>query len=450
MKEHIKTALLTFLILLSFVQTGLLWYSSPSYEGNKQLYVTRPQIGSEKYNKKQMYELVAPHQIIWHHSGATAWILPEQNGYDNLIKSLHAGKLENLQLITPTAEQWNQMYQQATGVELRYFRDVPSEVISAFYLDDIDLSRLKWVSRIWVFIQNNQIITWIISDSEQKVMQAQTTIARFHSVLGEIAHQKMEPVDPFYTTGKFPLDTASSVPKFPHAFYLPKESVQATERVYELKKIQIDAMKSWLFNDPTLISRFTTQNGSNVYTDSARLLQYDNQKQEMTYTSSAKATEPASPSLELDRINRFVKKHSGWTGNYLLDRITQNSDNATNHYHFRLIVDGLPVYWPATIQSKNPDLDPFGIELESTEDEVSMYQRSLWYLSSDPQERKAVQLPNKDSVLKLLNQNDIAPTNVRDLFLGYQTEKMSDQYVKLKPVWIVMTANGDLHILSTG
>lgn len=68
MKEHVKTALLTFLILLSFVQTGLLWYSSPSYEGNKQLYVTRPQIGSEKYNKKQMYELVAPTRS----SGTTA------------------------------------------------------------------------------------------------------------------------------------------------------------------------------------------------------------------------------------------------------------------------------------------------------------------------------------------------------------------------------------------
>jgi len=449
MKEHVKTALLTFLILFSFVQTGLLWYSSPSYEGNKQLYVTRPQIGSEKYNKKQMYELIAPHQIIWHHSGAKAWILPERNGYDNLIKSVHAGKLENLHLITPTAEQWNQLYQQGTGVELRYFRDVPSEVISAFYLDDIDLSQLKWVSRIWVFIQNNQVITWIISDSEQKVMQAQTTIARFHNILGEIAHQQTEPVDPVYTTGKFPLDTATPVSKFPHAFYLPKDSVQATESVYGLKKIQIDAMKSWLFNDPTLVRRFTTQNGSDVYSDTGRILQYNNEKQEMIYTSSAKATEPVSPSLELDRINRFVKKHSGWTGNYLLDRITQNNDN-TNHYHFRLIVDGLPVYWPTAIQSKNPELDPFGIELESTEEEVSMYQRSLLYLSSDPKEVNAVRLPNKDGVLAMLNQEHIPPTNVRELFLGYQTTKMGDGHVKLKPVWIVMTANGDPRILSTG
>lgn len=449
MKEHIKSALLTFLILLSFIQTGLLWYSSPSYEGNKQLYVTRPQIGSEKYNKKQMYELVAPHQIIWHHSGATAWIPMEVNGYDNLIKSLHASKLENLHLITPTAEQWNQLYQQETGVELRYFRDVPSKVISAFYLDDIDLSQLKWVSRIWVFIQNNQIITWFISDSEQKVIQAQTTIARFQSVLGEIARQPTEPVDPFYTTGNFPLDTTSPVPKFPHAFYLPKKPPKATESVFALKKIQIDAMKNWLFNDPALITRLPKPNGF-IYTDSVRLLQYDDQKQEMIYTSSAKATVTVPPSQELDRINRFVKKHSGWTGNYLLDRITQNTDSDANQYHFRLIVDGLPVYWSTAIQSKNQDLDPFGIELESTEEEVSMYQRSLLYLSSDPQKRKAVQLPNKDNVLAMLKREHIDPADVRDLFLGYQTEDMKDEHVKLKPVWIVMRASGDPRILSTG
>lgn len=79
-----------------------------------------------------------------------------------------------------------------------------------------------------------------------------------------------------------------------------------------------------------------------------------------------------------------------------------------------------------------------------------MYQRSLLYLSSDPQEVNAVRLPNKDGVLNLLNRNHIAPTDVRDLFLGYQTEIMGNEHVKLKPVWIVMRANGDPHILPTG
>lgn len=453
MKEHVKTALLTLLILLSFVQTGLIWYSSPSYEGNKQLYVTRPQIGSEKYNNnKDVYELIAPNQIIWHNSGATAWILPEQSSYDDLITSLHKSQLDSLQMITPTAQQWNQLYQQATGVELRYFRDMPSEVISAFFLNDIDLSQLKWVSRIWVFVQNNQITTWFISDTEQKVMQAQTTIPQFTRIMSEIARQQNEPVDPVYTSGQFPLDMTSPVSKFPHAFYLPKQSVVASQSVYGLKKIEIDAMKSWLFNDPTLVQRIPIQNGSDLYIDNGHFLLYNNEKKEMTYTSSTQTTEPASPSQELDQINSFVRKHSGWTGNYLLDRITQNTDSSANQYHFRLIVDGLPVYWPTTTQSKNPDLEPFGIELESTNVEVSMYRRSLLYLSSDPQEVNKMQLPNKDGVLAMLNRDHIDPTNVRDLFLGYQTESLTDEYVKLKPVWIVMLSNGDprIRILSTG
>ena len=84
MKERIKSAALFLLIVLSILQTGMLWYSSPSYQENKPSYIQPPLIGNEQYNQIPLHERVASVPVIVHRDGQQGWILPHRAGVPGL------------------------------------------------------------------------------------------------------------------------------------------------------------------------------------------------------------------------------------------------------------------------------------------------------------------------------------------------------------------------------
>jgi regulatory protein YycH of two-component signal transduction system YycFG len=70
--EHVKTAILVTLVVISFVLTGSLWFSSaPSNNFNPYgAGFMPPYIFNEgNYNKKNVWQLAAPFQLFVHRSG---------------------------------------------------------------------------------------------------------------------------------------------------------------------------------------------------------------------------------------------------------------------------------------------------------------------------------------------------------------------------------------------
>ena len=74
-KEHLKSLALIFLVGASLLQTGILWYSSPSYQ-EKQNVEDIPKIGHETFQKKGGYQLISPAEILLHQEGRQRRILP--------------------------------------------------------------------------------------------------------------------------------------------------------------------------------------------------------------------------------------------------------------------------------------------------------------------------------------------------------------------------------------
>ncbi len=47
-------------------------------------------------------------------------------------------------------------------------------------------------------------------------------------------------------------------------------------------------------------------------------------------------TQSSLPIEELNTITQFMNKHSGWTGNFLLERLDKDENDPLNRYTFRL------------------------------------------------------------------------------------------------------------------
>jgi regulatory protein YycH of two-component signal transduction system YycFG len=129
MMEQVKSAILFLLITLSIVQTGMLWYSSPSYQENKSGYIKPPLIGNEQYNQTPLHERVAPFPIVIHRGGEHGWVLPDKQTYRDFLNRFFEAQWEEPQPVSPHPEDWNRLYQKVPGVELLFLNDLPADAI---------------------------------------------------------------------------------------------------------------------------------------------------------------------------------------------------------------------------------------------------------------------------------------------------------------------------------
>lgn len=444
MKERIKSAALFLLIILSIVQTGMLWYSSPSYQENKQGYIQPPLIGNEEYNQIPLHERVAPYPIIVHHNGKQSWILPNEPLYKDFLNQLYQSQWEEPEPFTPRPEDWNNLYKETDGVELQFTHDLPVDAVDVLNEEEISLSGTSEISRIWIFADaEGNTRLWLIFDRERKVMEAEIDFPDFNKWFAEVERSVPQPVKPHFVSGKIPVGTKKDRENtaFPSAVYLPDLPLTVRSFTYPMKRIKVDDIK-WLFTDPNQIWTLPSEEGD-TYTDGNRMLHHDQQTQTIVFRDLRSEPRPSKAAIELEILNQFMKTHNGWTGSYLLDRRVKE-DNI-NLYIFRLMVGGLPVYWPGEMEKG--EVRPDTIRLKASEDRVAEYRRSLRYLASEPSKYEDRLLPGRDSVIKELADKGLSLKQLRALFPGYQAKQLKD-HVRLDPVWIALKKNGETVILN--
>jgi regulatory protein YycH of two-component signal transduction system YycFG len=444
-KERIKSAALLLLILLSIVQTGMLWYSSPSYQENKQSYIQPPLIGNEEYNQIPLHERVAPYPLVLHRNGKQGWILPHDPEYGDFLNRLHQSQWDEPEPITPRPEDWNRLYKEAVGVELQFIHDLPADAVDVMNEEEISVSGIDRISRIWIFGDSERKGTrlWLIGDQEQKVLEAEIDFPDFDDWFEGVERGALQPVKPHFVAGKIPVDTKKNRrnPVFPSAVYLPDLPLTVRSFTYPLKRIKVDDIK-WLFTDPNQIWTLPSEEGD-TYTDGNRMLQHNRQTQTVVYRDLRSEPQPSTAAMELEILNQFMKTHNGWTGSYLLDR--REKEDHIHLYIFRLMVNGLPVYWPGKMEKG--EVRPDTIRLKVSADRVAEYRRSLRYLSSKPARFEDRLLPGRDSVIKELSDEGLSLKQLRALFPGYQVEELRG-HVRLEPVWIALKKNGENVILN--
>lgn len=439
MKEHLKTLAVIFLVTASLVQTGLLWYSSPSYQENRD-FEDIPKIGHEAFQKQASHQLASPPEMMIHREGEHHRILPGKD-HRMLMDRLHHARLEDIRRLEPSPAQWTKLMKEERGLELRFHRNVPIEVMNAFFPGNEEIPVLQSVNRIWLFGtgDNNRFTVWFISDREQSVVQGTGLLRNYTDWLEKAEQVQGESLQPVFSNGKSSLDKKKLRDgEIPYVFYLPEESPAVNRLTFRLKKIEVDDMILVLFRNPYNPKKTQVFDSTYIYmdSDSGRTLQHNEQNHSLVYNNPLNDTGvESSPGNDLKTIATFMNRHNGWTGDYLLDRVETDRNNGHNNYIFQLYMKGFPVYGA---EGEHPGLDT--IRLAGRQG-VSNYERSLHYLSYHPVKEKQSRLPGKKEILTALKGLDSDLSDVRTIHPGYQAVT-KDKKVELDPVWVIMFHNG--------
>ncbi|WP_124728562.1 two-component system activity regulator YycH [Staphylospora marina] len=444
--EPAKTAALVFLVVISFVQTGFLWFSSaptrtmdPFETGTMPPYI----FNDGNYNRKLPWQLASPYQLIVHKNGTHFRLHPESDAYQSLTSFLRTASLEDIRSISkPNAEAWKKLFFQTTGVELVYPRDLPVSELDAFFLETIrhnqEVRRLTTVSRVWFFEDPaaGKTFIWFVSDSRQLIVQAEVEL-KDKSLSAEVAKASGIPLAAVQTGEHPPWDPAADKQPFSRVLYLPEKEIPVPRLVFPLSAIRIDDMKSWLFtgHDEEPIN---LKPGEHVYISNEKMLTWNENGRFITYHDTSVRPDHASTtsaSGDLDTINGFIQRHRGWTGNWLLDE-TEPTESRITEYRFRLFVRGFPVYWDAP---GTDGITPDVMLLSAGSGEVGRYSRSLLYLRDNPQESES-RLPGKQEILNRLSSEKVPLSSILQILPAYFAKPSSDgKRVTLEPTWVVFT-----------
>lgn len=461
-KERLKTITLILLIVFSVVLTGLIWYSSPAYieQDSKPSYKISPQIGSAENNVNvKVKDLTAPPFLVVHQKGKHLLITQKQQSYDALNMLIHKEtEIINVERKTTTPEEWKYIFEEANAIEMQFFQDMPIAQLDSFFLSLLvseekeALKNMGQVSRVILFVEkeNPEPRLWFINDENKTVVQAEmgniTTDALQQEITQAVKKSAEIPVVPLFTDQeKAPWDPDATEP-FSRVFYLPEKPLQTTSYQYSTKSHSVNKIKQALLGEDDIES--LNYNNQEIYMFHDQELVYDRQKNQIQYTNSSNSS-PSQNGVISDQISKinseFMLKHWGWTGRFLLEKVM---DDQKDTFVFRLLHEGLPVYWLNEEKKENTEekvihLNEIRISPDSKNASgVGTYSRSLYKLDKQLA-TTPVSLPSKTEVIEELKNKEIDLSEVTQIYPIYQAKWTNHKNVILQPTWRVMTENGE-------
>ncbi|SFS36676.1 two-component system activity regulator YycH [Marininema halotolerans] len=435
MKEHIKSVLLTVLMITSLVQSGILLYISPSYEEVLTPDYSYPhKIVKQPFEKKGIHEITAPGQIYIHQDGKHQLLSEslEKGPFRTFLSKLALAEFTRPQKVTPSEKDWESLMKKKQGIELRFSRNLPPDITQSFFSNDFIKPDLSSVSRVWIFENSSgNLAARFISDKTGETIQYKTRLDSFDDCL-KIANTFDSP------------SLSATLPKknreVPLPFYLPNDPLPMDQMQFPIKKIAINDLKLSLFPDSNLIEKKLTLDHATMYTDTTRTLQHNTAKELMIYNRPDTTTiTKGSITDQLDLIYQFMRRHGGWTGNFLLDEVENDSNQSTPYYRFRLYSNGLPVYWDG-----KEEITPALMRLSAIGKGVTSYDRSLIYPTLQPNKKmtKVDTLLNKKDLLAELDRKGITlEKKVASIHPGYRAAVNKDTVTYI-PTWIIQLRDG--------
>lgn len=448
--EHIKTVILVILVVLSFLLTGFLWFYSPGYKPKPDGEMPPPVLSEmEKYNEKSSAQFVAPYQLIINQGGKTTWSHPDRPEYQSIVNSIRDAKITQLEKINNVkAEDWKKRLIDGPSLQLQFARDVNAETLDAFFktsiLEEFSLPLPAETSRILLYLNEEQPQLWLISDDTGEIVQATLNLdpAALEKVISQAQSQAQVELVPVVANGKAPWDKANEKQPWSRIFYLPAAPSTWPTWNYKREQITVDNLKEYLLTS-SKVEPIVIYN-ENLYMSESQRLIYNKLNHSLQYSEDVPAEESKNVMVEeqLYDINKFVQRHRGWTGDYLLDQVESVKDEEeTNQLSFRRIIAGLPVYWnESSEQTVYPDILQFQAGASGGVDGIKQYVRSTFYMI-DGTVGSDAPLPDRDQVLQQLNERNVPLTAIEQIYPGYEA-KYNDNLVQITPVWVVITTAG--------
>lgn len=434
MMEKAKSVLLGVLVLLSMIQSYFLLYSMPSLEArvrSGQDYVQAEPLGPSQ----EVKDLLFPEQIILHLGEDRHTVFYPDNApyYDLIMEKLTGRDFKGIQQSSAAAVNWDQVRREDKGLELRFDRPIPFELLQDIFKIDADfLFSRDMIDRIWIFVRKDseEVRTFFFSSDDRVVyesLRADLTVGDVETNVGFGEYWT-----PYRTTDG--------------RLYVPEEDYnRLTQLQVPITRYTIEQMQRNLFFDPGVTRAIQERGGGDrIYTDGKRGLKVGENGGWMSYTDPVAPTEGQTDLIDnVTAAVRFVNQHGGWNGMYRLAG-TGESDTigeGANVIRFQQYYDKVPIV-------SGHNLTYGYMQLQLQQGTVTSYERSLLLLDDAPASRTRRVLPGGDTLRELIRQAGLG-AGIESLFPAYRPELGEDAII-LHPVWAVRLANGTVRIVAEG
>jgi len=425
-KEQLKTAALTLLVAVSLVQSYLLIYRLP---GTGQVvvssagYVRTDEMGEQLNVEDTLY----PDRMIIHMGEDKHTIFYPNSAFYKLIYArIQARDFAAFQAQPISAEDWEKVAANNPGIELSFGTGLPVPLLQktmrlaadpTFETADID--------RIWIYTGSGEEKprAFFFSANGQDVYEAKQLDLTVQDVLQHVAFgEEWTPYTPLKN----------------HTLYVPSKPIVLAEAVLETDAFTSDQMQRNLFADPAVTRNIHEQDGSEIYTDSKRSLQIEDEGRWMTYTDPA-----AVPAIRADATESvlsavdFINQHGGWNGTYRAELTSGSGEdyNADLSVRFRQYYGSLPIFGSGTVRYGYMDL----VLQQGT---VSFYERSLLETPEEGEQGPQYTLSGgQDLIDRIVKVEEVHGLKVTDLYPAY-TPRMNGDTLRLVPGWVAVLSDG--------
>ncbi|USB33234.1 two-component system activity regulator YycH [Paenibacillus sp. YPG26] len=437
MKETVKSTVLMLLIVCSLVQSYFLIYRLPGNDPvvkSENDYVKTENMGTEL----KAEELVFPSEMILHMGEEKHTLFYPGSTFYKLIHTRLQGRLfDGFQRYDAAGTNWNTIRQQNEGIELRYGNGVPVALLQkVMQISNDPLLQEETINRILIYNVKNEdkVRAFFFSSQGGTVYEAKNADLTVQDVRQQVGFGKEW--TPSYTL----MDSG---------YYIPDSKLDAFQVTLDIGVFTTDQMQKSLFSDPSITRNIREKDGSEIYTDIKRSLQFKQNQNWINYTDPA-ASGGTDNSLGKNALSAvdFVNQHGGWDADsgamYRMEvsgeagyngDSKRREDTAEFHQYYR----SLPIL----------DLEGFHygvMRLNMHQGMVTSYERSLIYTKGTAADKIfKKQLPGGAELTGLIA-SAAQERTVSWLYPAYRPS-LTSEGLGLTPVWMLVLANGESEIL---
>ncbi|QPC47903.1 YycH family regulatory protein [Mangrovibacillus cuniculi] len=413
--EHIKSFLLTILIISSIILTYSIWTYQPDYELLDDQSVNEVTIA----RKDELSNVISPIKLYYHTDGShySLYDVDDVKSTSDVMKSWQLYNLRDPKVYTDAG--LDDLLNEQGKVALIYPDQIPFDLFRTFItFEDKDIP-VATFDRIVIeeeFTNSDSGMIYFVNTEERRVYGCSIRGRDLEEFMASLGNQQEK------WTLSYPLK-----PSVYETIYLPQEAVEIEKFRYVPQELSPELFKRALFSEPSIVQSNMTATGEE-YTDSFNLMKVQRRQQALTYVNPAQEPEQytASPNL-LKKSFDYINTHSGWSDTFYYERV----DAYQQLVRFRLYIQGYPVFGDVTRSV---------MELAWGKDQIYRYERPLYTMGLQlPTEEISVELPSGyEFETWIRKRDDIMLSDVSDVTIGYRlTEENNGQETifNLEPNW---------------
>lgn len=424
-REHIKSVILTTLVIVSLVLSYSLWSYQPTYDVlQNQDYVQKVSIGA----KRDFKDIVIPNLLVVHESNKN-YETTKQSNISPIYRSLQKTEITNFENLTNRTSEvaYQSITKGKNKLEIIFPTVVPIETLGKVL--NLDAKRLQNVlfDRVIINLSTKQDSSARIyfSNEAQNILYGATFDNS--SIIASVEKIR-DNYESFTESLRYKLDSGKII-------YLPKKPIKLTTMEFLTTDIDVDKLKDAIFSDPSNVRKESTDSGD-TFTDGTRLMSVSPLNRAISFVNptTPENNNNQSPNLLVQRSVDFINAHGGWTDGYILSDVKPEN----NEVSFRLFVNNLPVYNNSTITTS------WGV------DDIETFKRPLYKFTRIQVDKKEseMELMAGSQIMEIISNNkSINKSLIKDISLGYETifdedkstinQPYYNRAIQLKPVWII-------------